>query len=56
MGGFLNMIGVRQALHSVLQRRGYNPVAFDPWFFPTPVHYRELLEQVGFEVETCGES
>ncbi|GAA5964228.1 hypothetical protein JCM3765_002777 [Sporobolomyces pararoseus] len=51
MGGFLNMIGVRQALHATLRQRGYNPV--DPWFFPSPGHYRQLLEEVGFQVETC---
>ncbi|GAA5830504.1 hypothetical protein JCM3766R1_002744 [Sporobolomyces carnicolor] len=53
MGGFLNMIGVRQALRSVLAERGYDPIALDPWFFPTPDHYRELLERAGFDVETC---
>ncbi|GAA5882982.1 hypothetical protein JCM16303_006774 [Sporobolomyces ruberrimus] len=53
MGGFLNMIGVRGALHSVLGQRGYDPEQSDPWFFPTPEHYRSLLEQVGFRVESC---
>ncbi|GAA6006618.1 hypothetical protein JCM11491_003119 [Sporobolomyces phaffii] len=53
MGGFLNVTGVRGALHSVLRARGYDPAAIDPWFFPTPDHYRALLEQVGFTVETC---
>ncbi|GAA5941323.1 class I SAM-dependent methyltransferase [Sporobolomyces koalae] len=53
MGGFLNMVGVRSALHTVLSARGYDPVEIDPWFFPTPQHYRRLLEQNGFRVETC---
>ena len=55
MGGFLNVGGVRGVLHSVLRRRGYDPASIDPWFFPTPEHYRELLEGVGYRVESCGE-
>ncbi|GAA5902239.1 class I SAM-dependent methyltransferase [Sporobolomyces salmoneus] len=53
MGGFLNMIGVRQALHAVLRQRGCDPLDVDPWFFPGPIHYRRLLENVGFQVENC---
>ena len=49
------MIGVRQALHAVLKQKGYDPVAVDPWFFPSPGHYRQLLKEVGFKVESCGE-
>jgi len=55
MGGFLNVGGVRGVLHSVLRRRGYDPASIDPWFFPTPQHYQELLEGVGYRVESCGE-
>jgi len=55
MGGFLNVGGVRGVLHSVLRQRGYDPASIDPWFFPTPEHYRELLEGVGYRVESCGE-
>ncbi|GAA5989873.1 hypothetical protein JCM5350_006596 [Sporobolomyces pararoseus] len=53
MGGFLNMIGVRQALHAVLKQKGYDPASVDPWFFPSPGHYRQLLKEVGFQVESC---
>ncbi|GAA5823217.1 hypothetical protein JCM10212_001116 [Sporobolomyces blumeae] len=52
-GGFLNMIGVRSALHSALSRRGIDPNEVDPWFFPTERHYRALLETQGFVVESC---
>jgi len=55
MGGFLNVGGVRGVLHSVLRQRGYDPASIDPWFFPTPEHYQELLEGVGYRVESCGE-
>ncbi|KAH8824803.1 S-adenosyl-L-methionine-dependent methyltransferase [Flagelloscypha sp. PMI_526] len=49
MGGFLNCIGVRSTIHHVLRGRGYDPVALDPWFFPTVEEYRELLISEGFK-------
>ncbi|KZT12133.1 S-adenosyl-L-methionine-dependent methyltransferase [Laetiporus sulphureus 93-53] len=52
MGGFLNCIGVRTALHQVLRTRGYNPVELDPWYFPSTEGYQSLLESCGFEVKT----
>lgn len=48
------MIGVRSALHSSLRSRGHDPIALDPWFFPTPTYYRGLLESAGFRVDSCG--
>lgn len=49
------MIGVRSALHSTLKSRGHDAKAFDPWFFPSPAHYSELLVKAGFRVESCCE-
>ncbi|EIN12393.1 S-adenosyl-L-methionine-dependent methyltransferase [Punctularia strigosozonata HHB-11173 SS5] len=50
MGGFTNCVGVRAALHHVLHKRGYDPDALDPWYFPSPASYKRLLESSGFEV------
>lgn len=60
-GGFLNMIGVRGALHAMLRRYApeKDPNDVDPWYFPTPEAYRKLLSSPGeegqpmFEVESC---
>ena len=35
--------GVRDALHTALRKRGNDPVARDPWFYPTPDQYMRLL-------------
>ncbi|KAF4562610.1 hypothetical protein EYR36_004004 [Pleurotus pulmonarius] len=50
MGGFMNCEGVRSALHVALRRRNYNPVAMDPWFFPSAHDYQTLLSSAGFKV------
>ncbi|KAI0734765.1 S-adenosyl-L-methionine-dependent methyltransferase [Fomitopsis betulina] len=52
MGGQMNCIGIRSALHHVLRERGYKPEELDPWYFPSTEDYRELLESAGFDVET----
>ncbi|KAF9067940.1 S-adenosyl-L-methionine-dependent methyltransferase [Rhodocollybia butyracea] len=49
-GGFLNCVGLRIALTSVLKSRGYDPIERDPWFFPSPEEYTKLLEAEGFNV------
>ena len=36
-------LGVRDALHTALRKRGIDPMARDPWFYPTPDQYTELL-------------
>ncbi|KAE9402304.1 S-adenosyl-L-methionine-dependent methyltransferase [Gymnopus androsaceus JB14] len=51
MGGFLNCIGTRSALKSVLKSRGYDGIERDPWFFPSPEEYTKLLETEGFKVD-----
>ncbi|KAJ7645640.1 S-adenosyl-L-methionine-dependent methyltransferase [Mycena polygramma] len=56
MGGALNCIGkakllsgIRSALHRALKSRGYDPVALDPWFFPSVEEYTKLLVAASFE-------
>ncbi|KAG9051669.1 hypothetical protein FS837_000057 [Tulasnella sp. UAMH 9824] len=50
-GGYLNCVGIRGAIHSVLRRRGYDPERLDPWYFPSTQDYQTLLESEGFEVK-----
>lgn len=40
-------LGVRDALHAALRKRGIDPVSRDPWFYPTPDQYIELLRSAG---------
>ncbi|KAI9454116.1 S-adenosyl-L-methionine-dependent methyltransferase [Russula earlei] len=49
MGGHGNIAGVRDALHAALRKRGIDPIARDPWFFPTPEEYTALLRSAGLE-------
>ncbi|MCY4377277.1 MAG: class I SAM-dependent methyltransferase [Spirochaetaceae bacterium] len=49
-GGAGNIATVRGALHEALCRRGVDASARDPWYFPTDVEYRRLLEAHRFEV------
>lgn len=51
LGADGNCASIREALHAVLRRRGFDPLQYDPWYFPTEVAYRNLLEAVGFRVE-----
>lgn len=53
LGGFMNCIALRGHLHTALRRRGFNPVHYDPWFFPSAAEYTELLQHAGFIVEHC---
>ncbi|CAM9235782.1 unnamed protein product [Scytosiphon promiscuus] len=50
-GGHGNMAAVRVAMHAALWRRGVDPLKVDPWYFPTPHEYRQLLEAAGFIVD-----
>ncbi|KAF8552760.1 S-adenosyl-L-methionine-dependent methyltransferase [Imleria badia] len=52
MGGFMNCIGVRTALHYTARKRGLNPEEMDPWYFPTVEEYQMLLQHAGFRVDT----
>ncbi|GAA5838125.1 hypothetical protein JCM11251_004716 [Rhodosporidiobolus azoricus] len=53
MGGALNMVGVRAMLHQVLPEYGVDPCKVDPFFFPTPEVYSNILQAAGFRVEYC---
>ncbi len=50
-GGTGNVQKIRAALHLGLARRGIDPWAVDPWFYPAPEEYSELLRQAGFIVD-----
>ncbi|KAF7299212.1 hypothetical protein MIND_00869900 [Mycena indigotica] len=52
MGGMHNCIGIRSHLHRSLQARRYDPVALDPWFFPSVEEYSKLLTTAGFVIKT----
>ncbi|CAD6907234.1 unnamed protein product [Tilletia laevis] len=44
MGGHMNMIGVRMALHRAVKKRGVDPVEVDPWYFPSPEAYSNVIQ------------
>jgi trans-aconitate methyltransferase len=50
-GGKGNVQTIRAALHSALRKRGIDPWSADPWYYPSPEEYSELLTQFGFAVE-----
>jgi trans-aconitate methyltransferase len=50
-GGKGNVETIRQALHCALQERAIDPWTVDPWYYPDPQEYRELLNRHGFTVE-----
>jgi len=39
------------AIYHVLRGRGCDPVALDPWYFPSVQDYHQLLDSNGFRVE-----
>ncbi|PPQ99187.1 hypothetical protein CVT26_014109 [Gymnopilus dilepis] len=49
MGGFMNCVGVRAALHDVVRSKGRDPEEYDPWYFPSMEDYVKLLVTAGFE-------
>ncbi|KAJ7069977.1 S-adenosyl-L-methionine-dependent methyltransferase [Mycena amicta] len=57
MGGMHNCrrsyswIGIRSHLHRSLKVRGYDPVALDPWFFPSVEEYSKLLTAASFDIQ-----
>ncbi|RMD61039.1 MAG: methyltransferase domain-containing protein, partial [Alphaproteobacteria bacterium] len=51
MGGHGNVARIVAALETALHRRGIDPAAANPWYFPTPQAYRALLQGQGFVVE-----
>jgi SAM-dependent methyltransferase len=51
-GGRGNVAAVRRGLYAALAERGLDGPAIDPWYFPAPDEYGELLTTHGFEVES----
>jgi SAM-dependent methyltransferase len=51
-GGEGNVRTIRAVLHAALRRRGIDPEAIDPWYYPSAQEYSALLRQTGFTVET----
>ena len=52
MGGAGNVATVVDAISAELAQRGSDANAWNPWYFPTPLAYRELLESRGFVVDS----
>jgi len=52
MGGHGNIAAIRTALQAVLLPRGIDAEAVAASFYPSPAHYRRLLEAGGFRVRS----
>jgi trans-aconitate methyltransferase len=50
-GGKANVETIRAALHAALRARGIDPWSLDPWYYPSPEEYGELLTRFGFMVD-----
>jgi trans-aconitate methyltransferase len=50
-GGQGNVETIRAALHAALRKRGIDPWKIDPWYYPSPEEYSELLTRFGFTVD-----
>lgn len=50
-GGKGNVETIRAALHDALRKRGIDPWKIDPWYYPSPEEYSELLTRFGFTVD-----
>jgi len=50
-GGYLNIVGLRTAIHEVCRKHGIDPEPLDPWYFPSVEEYTELLESNGFKID-----
>jgi ubiquinone/menaquinone biosynthesis C-methylase UbiE len=53
MGGHMNCLAVRSTLHAALRRQNIDPIAVDPWYFPTAEAYSKILVKHGFDVKTA---
>ena len=49
-GGKGNVEKIRSALHVALRRHAIDPASIDPWYYPSPEEYSELLSKAGFIV------
>ena len=50
-GGKGNVETVRAALHAGLRDRGIDPWSVDPWYYPSPEEYSQLLGRFGFTID-----
>lgn len=51
-GGFGNIRKIETVLHTVVERRGIDATAVNPWYYPTPEEYTSRLERSGFRVKS----
>jgi trans-aconitate methyltransferase len=51
-GGAGNVETIRRALHAGLRKRGIDPWRVDPWYYPAPKEYSELLQRHRFTVDS----
>jgi SAM-dependent methyltransferase len=51
LGGAGCVAKIRGAIHLALRERGVDPLSVDPWYFPSDLEYRRLLEAAGFVVD-----
>ena len=49
-GGKGNVEQIRSTLHDILRMHGIDPMPIDPWYYPSPEEYSELLSKFGFIV------
>ena len=49
-GGKGNVEKIRSALHATLRKHGIDPTPVDPWYYPSPEEYSQLLSGNGFTV------
>jgi trans-aconitate methyltransferase len=49
-GGKGNVAKIRSALHAGLRRHAVDPIPIDPWYYPSPEEYSQLLSKAGFIV------
>jgi SAM-dependent methyltransferase len=54
LGGHGNVAAIRVAVDAAVMRRGVDPSAYAPWYFPTAAEYRAQLEAAGFGVDAIG--
>ncbi len=52
-GGAGNVEKIKTVLIAALNARGLDGEAADPWYFPTPAAYGDLLRAAGFRVESA---
>ena len=49
-GGKGNVAKIRAAIHAGLRRHAIDPIPIDPWYYPSPEEYSQLLSKAGFIV------